>query len=310
MIALWGGLPTRDLVRVVGALKARGASRYWVVGYNESVPVARALATAGARVHLTIQDDTPYGVFGRSRRYRPLAPLVSPVFDATLRRVASIDVVSDGMRRYYAERLSLDSVVVRPYIASLPPAPPRPAPGAEIRIGHIGTIYAVDEWRAMLVALRTVAAERGVAAKMVMIGLAARYHALAAEFPDCVELVEEMPDDLAVERLFTCQVVYAMYPFDARSDVFRRTSLPTKVNSYVKAQRPILAHAPAGSTLFELVERYAIGVPCTSSAPTALAEALRRALLHEPPAGAYEKARAEVYGADNARRLGACLDAL
>jgi glycosyltransferase involved in cell wall biosynthesis len=310
MIALWGGLPTRSFGRVVEALKARGASRYWVVGHNEGVLVARALATAGARVHLTIQDDIPDGVFGRSTRYRPLARFVSPVFAATLRRVASIDVTSDGMQRYYAEHLGLESVVVHPYVASLPPAPPRPTQGAEIRIGHIGSIYAVDEWRALLVALRTVAAERGVAAKMVMIGLAAKFHALAAEFSDCVELIGDLPETDAVERLFTCHVVYAMYPFDVRSDVFRRTSLPTKLTSYVKAQRPILAHSPAGSTLLDIVERYALGVSCTSSAPAALAAALRQALLHEPPAGAYERARDEVYGAGNPRRLGACLDAL
>jgi hypothetical protein len=310
MVALWGGLPTRGFRRVVEALTALRASRYWVVGHNEGVLIAQALATSGARVHLTIQDDIPDGVFGRSTRYRALARFVSPVWEATLRRVTSIDVTSDGMQRYYGERLGLGSVVVHPYVASLPQAPPRPPPGGELRIGHIGSIYAVDEWRALLGALRTVAAERGVGAKMSMIGLAAKYHPLAAEFSDCVELIGDLPEAAAVERLFTCHVVYAMYPFDARSDVFRRTSLPTKLTSYIKAQRPILAHSPAGSTLLDIVERYALGVPCTSSEPEALATALRRALLHEPPAGAYERARDEVYGAGNPRRLGACLDAL
>jgi hypothetical protein len=214
------------------------------------------------------------------------------------------------MQRYYRQTLGIDSVVAHPVVAALPAAPPRPELGDEIRIGHLGSIYAPDEWHALLRALRDVAAEQGRKAKMLMIGLAARYHALPPELADLVELVPELPEARAVERLFSCHAVYAMYPFDDRSAVFRRTSLPTKLTAYVQAQRPILAHSPPGSSLLEIVEGHGLGVPCTSGGRAELTTALRAILRHEVAPGTYERAREEVYGLSNAERLGACLRAL
>lgn len=309
-VALWSGVRTPSFRRIVAALRSRGARRYWIVGHVEGALIARALSVTGARVHLSIQDDVPDGVFARSQRYRALSRFVRPTFESTLRLVTSIDVTSDGMQRYYAQRLGVSSVVVHPFVGALPVAPPRPALAGELRVGHIGSIYSTDEWRALLRALKAVAAERGLAPKMVMIGLAAKYRPVADEFPGCVELVSDLAEAEAVERLFTCHLVYAMYPFDVRSDVFRRTSLPTKLTSYVKAQRPILAHSPAGSTLLDVVERHRLGVACTSSSVRDLEAALRAALALEAPAAVFEQARAEVYGDGNAARLGACLEAL
>jgi hypothetical protein len=310
MVALWSGVPTFTLRAVVEAIMTRGASGYWVVGHNEGIVVARALARRGARVHLTIQDDVPDGVFARSQRYRPLAPFIRPTFESTLRRMASIDVTSDGMQRYYEERLGVRSVVVHPLIEALPAAPSAPAVTDEIRVGHIGSIYALEELRAALRALRSIASERGVRAKMIMIGLAPKYRSVAAEFGDLVALVDDLPETLAVERLFACHFLYAMYPFDARSDVFRRTSLPTKITTYLKCQRPILAHAPVGSTLLDIVTRYGVGHSCTTSTTEAIAAAMRDLLDASVPADAYERARAGVYGVENADRLSGCLAAL
>jgi hypothetical protein len=310
MVALWSGLPTRSLRRVADAILARGGPRAWVVGHVEGNLVARALMRAGARVHLSIQDDVPDGVFARSQRYRLLAPLARPLYERTLRAAASIDVTSDGMQRHYRQTLGVDSVVVHPYVEALPAAPPRPALGDEIRVGHVGSIYAPGEWRALLGALRDVAAKQGRKARMVMIGLAPRYHAVAGEFGGMVELVSDLPEERAVERLFTCHAVYAMYPFDERAAVFRRTSLPTKLTTYLRAQRPILAHSPAGSSLLEIVEGHGLGVPCTGPGHAELVKALERLLEDGVAPGAYERARAEVYGVGNPERLGACLRAL
>jgi hypothetical protein len=311
MVALWSGLPTRSLRRVVDAILARGGGRAWVIGHVEGNVVARALIRAGARVHLSIHDDVPDGVFARSQRYRALSQLSRPLYASALRTAASVDVVSDGMQRHYRRTLGVSSVVVRPYVEALPAAPPRPAPGDEIRIGHIGSIYAPDEWRALLRALRDVAAEQGRKARMIMIGLAGRYHAVADEFPGLVELVSDLPEDRAVERLFSCHAVYAMYPFEERAAIFRRTSIPTKLTTYLRAQRPVLAHSPPESSLLEVVEGQGVGVPCTSLGHAELVAALRRVLqdgVVDPPA--YERARAALYGLDNAERLAACLRAL
>ncbi len=259
VVALWTGVPTTTLVRVLSAMRARSSDKYWVVGHGEGIVVARALARAGARVHLSIQDDVPDGVFARSQR---------------------------------------------------PPASTTAPPASEIRVGHVGSIYAVDAWRSFLQALQVVAKETGRRAKMIMIGLAPKYRAAAREFGDVVEIQDDLPEPDAVARISTCHFLYAMYPFDARSTVFRTTSLPTKLTTYLKSRRPIFGHSPAGSTLLEIVDQFGIGLPCTTTAISDIADRIRRFLALSVPDNAYERAREEVYGTGNVERLRACLERL
>jgi hypothetical protein len=308
--ALWLGIATPSLRNVVSALARSGASSLWVVGHNEGVLVARALVRAGARVHLTIQDDVPDGMFRRSRRYRALAALAQPVYESTLRRVASIDVTSDGMQAYYKERLGLSTVVVHPYVARLGEPPESFPPNGEIRVGHVGSIYAPEQWRMFVEVLAAVAKARGVRARMIMIGIAPILRTLASKLGDVVEVVDDLPEHEAIKRLSACHFLYAMYPFEARSEVFRRTSLPTKITTYLQAQRPILVHSPRPSTLLDVVERFGLGVSCTSNTQDAIATAIGGTLDAVRERATYEGARREVYGFDNVERLRACLDAL
>jgi hypothetical protein len=309
-VALWAGVKSRSFQRVIAGLTSQDCPLFWVVGHNEGVPVAHELARTGSRVHLTIQDDVPDGMMARSRRYRALTPFVRPRFEEILGKMASIDVTSDGMRDYYRERLGLSSVVVHPYVSHLPPAVDDALPHDEIRIGHIGSLYATDGWQVLLQALRTVARERGVSAKMTMIGLAKKFRPAAAGFADMVEFVDDLPEEAAVERLRNVHVLYAMYPFDERSNVFRRTSLPTKITTYLKCRRPILAHSPVGSTLLDIVEPYGLGLACTAANVPAVVSVMRRVLDLSVAPGAYERARHDVYGLGNVERLRASLDAL
>jgi hypothetical protein len=88
-----------------------------ILAHNEGTLVPRVLMRRGARVHLTVQDDVPDGIFERSNRYRLLAPLARPTYQQTLKQARSVDVISEGMRRYYASRLGLQSVVVHRFIS-------------------------------------------------------------------------------------------------------------------------------------------------------------------------------------------------
>ena len=310
-VALWSRVPTRRLRATVAALRAHPADGYWVVGHNEGVLVARALARLGAPVHLTIQDDVPDGMMARSTRYRYLAALARPTYYAALRQVRSLDFTSDGMKRYYAAALGLDGEVIHPFVpALLPPAAPPARPPGQLVVGHLGTIYAAAEWRAFLAALVGLARRRGLVPRMIMVGLAAKYRAVAAEFPGVVELVADLPEDEAVARLAAADVLYAMYPFDARADVFRRTSLPTKLSSYLRCRRPIVAHAPRDTSLGDIVERYGLGQKCDSLSPPAIEAAIAAALDASVPDARFETAREEVYGRVNVRRMAACLTAL
>jgi hypothetical protein len=304
---LWSHVETPRLKYLARELMSRPADGHWILAHNEGTLVARVLMSRGARVHLTVQDDVPDGIFGRSRRYRLLAPLARPTYQQTLQQARSVDVISEGMRRYYASRLGLKSVVVHRFISQLPATIPLPPRANQIEVGHIGNIYAAAEWRAFLAALRGYAQRRGLAARMIMVGLAERYRTVAGGFSDMVELIPHTSEEEAVQRLSRCDFVYAMYPFERRADVFRRTSLPTKVSTYLLCQRPIFGHAPAASSLADVLRAHDLGVLCPSSTPVALDAAIEIIAAKTVPRDKYEAARSALFGTQNVIQLANCL---
>jgi hypothetical protein len=92
--------------------------------------------------------------------------------------------------------------------------------------------------------------------------------------------------------------------------VFRRTSLPTKITSYLKCRRPVFAHSPAGSTLLDIVDRHGLGVGCTSMSSGEIQDRIVECAALRLPDETYERARRDTYGTGNVERLSACLRAL
>ena len=68
-----------------------------------------------------------------------------------------------------------------------------------------------------------------------------------------------------VGELARCHFLYAMYPFSRSLRTFTRTSLPTKLSTYVQAQRPILGHGPAQSSLATFLHDTRTGVMWSSA---------------------------------------------
>jgi hypothetical protein len=308
-LLLWSRVETGRLAEITRTLLGHPADGYWVMAHNEGTLVARALLRRGAAVHLSVQDDVPDGIFARSNRYRWLAPLARPTYDETLKRAPSIDVICEGMRRYYLARLGVSGTVVHRCLPPLTPPASDGLPPGQLHVGHIGTIYAASEWRAFLNALQAYATARALRPRMTMIGLADRYHGLAGEFPDIVELVPDTPEDEAVARLQRCDFVYAMYPFETRADVFRRTSLPTKVSTYLRCQRPIFGHAPAASSLADVLRAHDIGLlfPGVSASPADFEAAFDTIREKAVPFARYQTAREALFGEANVQRLADCL---
>jgi glycosyltransferase involved in cell wall biosynthesis len=307
--ALWSGLETRRMQSLVLALRERRADGYWVVGHNEAALIARALARRGERVHLTIHDDVPDGILGRSVRYRYLRRLARLQYASALRSVRSRDYITDRMRVRYRDGFGADGVVIHPFLATLPAIPPFTRVAGELSVGHIGTIYAIPEWRVFLQALGSLARKRGLRPRMLMVGLD-KFHSVAQEFPGVVEILPETPESAAVGRLAATDLCYAMYPFNPAAEVFRQTSLPTKLSTYVQSRKSVLAHAPAATSLGDVVEKYGIGRACSEMAVPAVEAAIASVLDTPVPEQTFEVVRREVYGIDNVERMASCLERL
>jgi len=295
-------------LRLQEVVASMDADLYWIVAMNEGVLVALALTKLGKAVHLTVHDD-PVSVFRRSSRYRVLSPLMSRWFSRLLQSVKSVDVISSGMRDLYHEKFGIEAAVVYRYVESLPRLRNRIIAGDVLRVGHIGIVYHAREFRGFVEALQMHGRKLGVSIKLRKRGRSREFERVQLDYPDMVEDLGNIPESSAIEQLSKCHFLYSMYPCGRRFEVFRKTSQPMKLSTYVQAQRPIFAHAPEDSTLASVVRRYRIGFVCPSVERQDIEVALMA--LHElgdVPVERFEKARAELLGVAQVRELGRILE--
>lgn len=308
----WLGLDVRPLRAIVAALVAERRSTYWVVGDAECVLLAEMLAQQGVRVHLTMHDDLAHGQFARSRRLKRFTRVADWRLGRTLRSVATVDVVCAGMKRYYQEKFKSDSIVVHRYVPTSLPVARSQSARSHITVGHIGSIYSAAEFSAFCAALEAYAASNETFARVLLIGQeSATARSVKADHESLVKILGHHDEQSAVSILEACDFLYAMYPFDERLSVFRQTSSPTKVTTYLQAQRPVFAHTPDDSSLAEVVETYEIGVVCPSIDFVAvqghLGDLAKMVAAGIPTAASYERARSELHGRANIEALAHCL---
>lgn len=289
-----------------------GFDRHWVVAMDEGVLVGRRLAEIAPAVplHVSVHDDQEHGMFGRSRRYRFIARLTRGPVRQMLRAARSVDVTSDEMRAYYGEKLQLSSTVLHPVIDEVAEPATHGASArdaARLTLGHIGAIYSPREFSAALAAHVRVAATLRCKPAAVFVGLLPRYRPLVERAGIAAEFWDHLPEPAARRELSRADYLYAMYPFDRASRIFVTTSLPTKLSTYAQIARPLLAHAPADSTLARVVERYALGALCPHGDGPELERAIAQAAASAANLAGFARLRAEFYGRDNAERLRALL---
>lgn len=298
---IMGGAPVRDALntlrlfalqshpeidRCVQAIRDWSPDIAWVAAMNEGILAGKKLLDAGIpHLHVSVHDD-PAGLAIKSRRYRHLASLIDRRNSELLRRAHSVDVVCDAMRRYYSRRIGVNAGVVYRYIHDLQ----LPAPGAEqapecddqiTRIGHVGSFYSEPEVFAFVQALRSITASDGIQFRFTNYGrVSPKLAALQNEFPDIVENAGETPEEEVIAGLRRTAFVYSMYSFHGRHRLFRETSQPTKISTYLMAARPILAHCPKGSSTIEMLTKFKLGVCVSSMKQPSLIDGIRRILAY------------------------------
>jgi len=310
---LWSGWQSRKLRRMVDAIAEEDADSFWCVAMNEGILVGNALMDhRRVPMHVSVQDDQAEAICRRSRRYRLLEPLALRAWSRHLHRASGVDVISDGMRDYYREHRGLDSFVFHPHVPSLPKLDGVPN-DCELHVGHLGTLYSEVEMRRFMEGAGLAARFLGRRLRLTFIGgnriNPARHASLLP--PDArIEISPSLGETEALHRLSSCHLLYALYPFEERCRVFRMTSLPTKLSSYIQIQRPVFAHTPEDSTLAEMVNQHRIGGVCDSLDPTVIGGSILRILQHLPERDAFEKMRIVEYGDQHVTRLEDALLAL
>ncbi len=67
-----------------------------------------------------------------------------------------------------------------------------------------------------------------------------------------VEVTGHIPEQECISKLQRCALLYLNYPFGRINRVLGETSFPTKLSTYIYASRPILLHAPEGTSLKDI----------------------------------------------------------
>ncbi len=296
---IWPG--SRD--RAKRLIEQMPADLFWVVGHYEGISLAAELVAQQKRLHFTVHDD-PFGTWIRSKRYRMFRPLLAKTFPSILRAARSIDVTSWGMRNLYREKYGVKCFVAYRHVAELPNLNVQPKPDY-LSIGHIGTLYQAEPFRQFLSSCKNVASKLERKLRIVRIGTSGEMDLVCKELPELFESHGNLSEDDAIPILATCDFLYGMYPTGRRYELFRKTSLPIKLSTYVQAQRPTFAHAPVDSTLARVVQQFNIGTVC---APEEEIESAVKNILSEPIGkGRYEIAREQLMGIDQVKQLGAAL---
>lgn len=262
---LLGGAQPEAWNGLIDELLSAQCDAYWIVSHNEGLCVARDLQRRTPRpVHLTVHDDWAGALCAGSRRYRAIAFLADRLTKNVLRGADSVDVVSNNMSRYYSTRVGVVPLVVHrwcPWQAM----PPTFLKNGLIHVGHIGSIYSKHEFLVFVSALKLYAEERKKSIKVILWGS----HLKPTDFPKhlaaTIDLRPTQSESSVINELQQCEFVYAMYPFASRRATFVQTSFPTKLSSYVMAQRPIVAHSPPNSTLVSFLKSTKTGVCWTNT---------------------------------------------
>jgi glycosyltransferase involved in cell wall biosynthesis len=248
-----------------------------------SIRVARATADALGVPLQTLVWDPPRYYLGEYWKLRGAAldDLVR-AFGAAVRRATRCGVMSDAMGDAYRRAYGTSCVIMQHGLARRWWRSPATEPARDrLTIAYAGSLYARDEWNTLLEALRRRNWRLG--GRDVTIRFLGSRLEVDVAAPARIEFLgwRNRADTLAL--LSEADVCYLPYWFAAEYAEVVRQAFPTKLPTYLAAGRPVLFHAPPGSSPARFFDRYPAGALCASRDPDRVADVLE-SLVADPAA--------------------------
>lgn len=254
---------------------------------SESI-VAAYFVAQWLRVPLivNVQDD-PIATAKYRTRSKVLVKVYTWALKRTLRLARGIGVISQYLLEYYEENnYSMNHISV--LYAGVEQEQCLPTPQLElnketITIGSVGTIKSRDAWVVLQQAV-DILNQQYQSKTFQILHIGKMSPNLHGKYIQCIEWVEESILKQYIEQFDLC---FVSYWFDKHTVDLARTSLPTKITSYIQSQRPIIALGPSYSSIVRFVESNKSGVVCTELDANLLAASIADLLFIE---GRYEQA--------------------
>lgn len=234
------------------------------------------------------------------------------LFGRALSSARACIVMTDAMKARYEQRYGARCIVAHhglPRDLWRPGAYNDDARTAELVIAYAGSMYARQEWHALLAALDKT--KWRIAGRDVRVRLyGAHLDYMAASVPRCIEFLGWHDEDSTVAELSRASVAYLPYWFDQRFELATRLCFPTKLSTYVAAGCPILFHGPPEASAATFVRDYELGTCCHSVDADAIVSALERVAdpkLRPSVSRGMQRALEEVFDARHFREAFAAL---
>lgn len=281
--------PRLIVPRIISLVRDERIEKLWVVAHSQAISVAvQLLRQTGLPIHVTVHDD----IEGHNSAAQ--AAVLREDFRRLLTQATTSDLTSTSMKTYYEDLYGAprDPLIFGNgfFMGEVPPPP-------ELRrrlrlVGYAGNIWSPDNFRILLQALDLVNKDRKPEDAIRIEVFSERFQkhfGLTSPYLIYRGLVE--PEKIT-ERLRKCDLLYVPMSFLPKKAILARTSLPGKIQSYMKVQVPILAHGPEYATHIGFVQEHQVGLTSTSQNPDVLAaELLRYEEAYEQRTAASRKSR-------------------
>lgn len=288
---------------LINKLLALDCDAYWIVSHNEGLRVATELSyrQTDRPVHMTVHDDWAGALCARSVRYRLMGGAAQKLTVATLKAVHSFDVISTGMRAHYLQLAGREGAVCHRYLpeSAIQNTQPPSAGDGKILIGHIGSIYDQKDLFEFLATAKGFYQSIKKTVLLQMWGCHLNMADVPQDLQANIQFNNTLPEDKVIPELAKCHMVYCMYPVNTALRIFSKTSLPTKLSSYLQAARPIFGHGPADSTLGEFLATTKLGRMWSDGSNIQGRRALEALAALQPPHQQWQEARRRYFGEHN-----------
>ena len=199
-------------------------------------------------------------------------------FEKTLRASTRCGVMCEAMKDEYETKYGVESVIMRHGIhPDKWRLSARETTGKkQFVIGFAGSLYAVNEWEALLSALSKLDWQidgRDIIVRLMGPGIDFR-ETRSKRHIEYLGLLSSV--DEVIEMMSQVDVAYLPYWFDEFHQLFVRQSFPTKLATYLAAGRPVFFHGPEDSSPAHFFRRFPVGLCCHSMEESDIIECLRR----------------------------------
>jgi glycosyltransferase involved in cell wall biosynthesis len=194
---------------------------------------------------------------------RLLVGLLLRDFDRTIQYARCCAVVSEAMRNEY-QTVSPRTIIVRHGLEEKHWRPPSDSlhDDSQLVIGFAGSLYASQEWIALIRALNEVnwrIHDRDV--KIVL--LSQRCPVITSQAAH-IEYYGWRPVAQVLEILSRADILYLPYWLDPQYETTVKLAFPTKLSTYLAVGKPVLYHGPADSSPAHFMHMYPFGYMCNS----------------------------------------------